>query len=421
MKLKSASLQKLGEKLRGIKAAHQARRTPTGYEFAFADRISLLNPQFWDAAAARGGFLMRRAYLRMLEEHGPDTLQPVYALISRQGVPVAAVAAQWLDFDGARIQRLSPEKAAAASKKAVLKEKWLKPLARKARSHIRQRVLVAGNLLSWGCHGVSFAPDADEASAWPAVAEALYRIRRAAKLEGETDFIAIKDITPQQNAHFTSLQLLGYRSAETEPDMILDLKPGWRGFDDYAAALSSKYRKSAKQIREEITAAGFGVETLTDVSASAARLHELYESVHANAPIRLATLPQTFWSAFAASAGADLRCTVIRRGDEIAGFVNTLKDGDTAIGYQIGFDRHAALEAPIYLRLLQATIEDGIALGCTRLSLGRTALEPKSRLGARPEKMHVWLRHRLPAMNLLLKGIVGHLPHAEAPERNPFK
>jgi hypothetical protein len=81
----------------------------------------------------------------------------------------------------------------------------------------------------------------------------------------------------------------------------------------------------------------------------------------------------------------------------------------------------AALEAPIYLRLLQVTIEDGITLGCERLSLGRTALEPKSRLGAQPEKTQLWLRHRHPAVNLLVKGIVGHIPHAEAPERNPFK
>ncbi len=352
-----------------------------------------------DARAARAG------------DAGAD----LRALISLDGAPIAAVSAQWLNFEGDRVTKITPQS------KAALQEKWLKPLGRKARSKIRQRVLICGNLLSWGCHGVSFAPNVDESSAWSAVAEALYRMRRAARLEGETDFIAIKDITPEEAVHFPALKLLGYRNVETEPNMVLNLRTGWRGFDDYAAALAAKYRKSAKQIRDEVTAAGFSVEQLANVADAAPKLHELYESVHTNAPIRLTTLPSSFWAAFAECAGDEMRCTVIRRGESLVGFVNTLRDGKTAIGYQIGFDRAAALEAPIYLRLLQATIEDGIALGCERLSLGRTALEPKSRLGAHAEKTQLWLRHRHPAMNLLVKGIVGHIPHAEAPERNPFK
>ncbi|GEP46064.1 GNAT family N-acetyltransferase [Brevifollis gellanilyticus] len=419
---KTSPLARWTGQFRTMQDSRRARRTPTGHEIALADRIAHLNPELWDAAAVRGGFHLRRSYLAMLEQHGPENILPAYALITRDGAPVAVMAAQWLEFDGARIQKLTPEsKGAAAAAKADLKEKWLKPLGRKARSKIKQRVLVCGNLLSWGCHGVSIAPGVDEVEAWSAIGEALYRLRRSAKLEGETDFITVKDITPGEAGHFPALQQLGYRMAETEPNMVLDLRKEWRGFDDYAAALSSKYRKSAKQIREEVSTKGFVTEHLADVGSAAPRLHELYEAVHNSAPIRLATLSQGFWPAFATCAADDLRCTVIRREDRIVGFVNTVRDGATAIGYQIGFDREAALEAPIYLRLLQATIEDGITFGCERLSLGRTALEPKSRLGARPEPTHLWLRHRIPAMNLLVQGIIGHIPHAEAPERNPFK
>jgi len=115
-----------------------------------------------------------------------------------------------------------------------------------------------------------------------------------------------------------------------------------------------------------------------------------------------------------------MRTTVVRRGEHLVGFVNTLRDGDTAIGYQIGFDRSAAAEAPIYLRLLQATIESALQFGCRRLSLGRTALEPKARLGAQPQPIELWLRHRIPALNMLVKGLVGHVHHDEAPDRNPF-
>jgi hypothetical protein len=58
---------------------------------------------------------------------------------------------------------------------------------------------------------------------------------------------------------------------------------------------------------------------------------------------------------------------------------------------------------------------------CQRLSLGRTALEPKAALGAKPEPMRVWLRHRVPTLNWMVRGLLGTVPRGEAPERSPFK
>ena len=102
--------------------------------------------------------------------------------------------------------------------------------------------------------------------------------------------------------------------------------------------------------------------------------------------------------------------------------MTSVKDGDTAIGYYIGFDRAAAAEGlPIYLILLQATVADAIHWRCRRLSLGRTALEPKAGLGAKPEPMAVWVRHRVSPLNWMMRGLLGAVPHNEAPQRNPFK
>ena len=75
----------------------------------------------------------------------------------------------------------------------------------------------------------------------------------------------------------------------------------------------------------------------------------------------------------------------------------------------------------VYLALLHAVIGEGIALGCRRISFGRTALEPKAGLGARPERMWLWARHRNPVMNVLIRRLLRAVPHGEAPERSPFK
>jgi hypothetical protein len=253
------------------------------------------------------------------------------------------------------------------------------------------------------------------------VAEALYRIRRAERLTGQTNIVLIKDLTAQQNG-LDALRRFSYRPLDTGPNMVLSIDPAWRGYDDYLAALDAKYRRNSKDQVKKLHGAGCAVEPMTDLAPHARRLHELYRAVQGNAPVRLVTLAENYLPALARALGDDFRCNVVRRGDDLLGFVISLRDGPTAIGYYIGFDRDAAAQGlPIYLRLLHSTIANAIDWRCKRLSLGRTALEPKAALGARPEPMSVWLRHRLPTVNWMLRGLLGAVPHEEVPERNPFK
>jgi hypothetical protein len=290
-----------------------------------------------------------------------------------------------------------------------------------AAARLRERMLVAGNLLSWGFHGIGFSSAESPAQLWPGIAEALYRIRRAERLTGQTNFVMVKDVTANQTG-LEALHPFSYRPMETEPNMVLQMAPGWRSYDDYLAALDAKYRRNARDQMKRLSAAGCVIETLVDLEPHASRLHELYLAVHGNAPVRLVTLPQRFLPALARAMNQNFRCTIIRRDSAILGFVTSIRDGDTAVAYYIGFDRQAAAEGlPIYLRLLHATVAEAINWGCKSLSLGRTALEPKAALGAKPQEMSVWLRHRVPALNWLLRGLLNGIPHADAPERNPFK
>jgi Acetyltransferase (GNAT) domain len=123
----------------------------------------------------------------------------------------------------------------------------------------------------------------------------------------------------------------------------------------------------------------------------------------------------------ARAAGRRLVCSGIFYGDMLLGFICTLDDGAQALAYHIGFDRAAAKDHPLYLRLLHASIDDAIAIGARELSLGRTALEPKSRLGAKPQPTAIWVRHRQPMMNRLVQPLLGLAHPDEAPEVQPFK
>jgi hypothetical protein len=405
----------------GIAAArerHEARRRPSGFRFALADRVGFLNPIHWDSVTGHRRFFLRRSVLEAIELNCPANLSPRYALLYDEDTPVAAVAAQMVDISGASVWS-GPEEENATKGRSL--SRALAPAAQRLVAQLEQRVLVAGNLMSWGFNGIAFADGINPTHIWPGIAEALYRIRRAENLAGQTDLILVKDVTPDE-PHAEALRTFSYRPLETEPNMVLQIDPTWRSYDDYLGALDAKYRRNSRDQIKKLAAAGCTMEPLSDITPHAAEIHRLYRAVQSKASVKLVSLPESFLPALARAEPDHFRCTIIRRGEEVLGFISCLRDGDTAIGYYIGFDRDAAAGGiPLYLRLLHTTIDDAIRWGCKRLSLGRTALEPKAALGAKPESMSVWLRHRVPSMNWLVRGMLDAVPHAEAPERNPFK
>jgi hypothetical protein len=399
-------LKRIAGKVRDLREGHRERHRPTGFGFALADRIAYLDPARWDAVAENSSLFLSRRYLSVVEEVGPENLLPRYALVFRGRDAVACVAAQSALISAARVRKKRDGRAGKVSA----------PLER-----IEERVLVCGNLLSWGQHGVAFARGEDPASLWPAVAEALYRLRRADRLHGETDLVLVKDLSDAEAAGAHALARFSYRPLETDPDMVLEISPRWRTFEDYLAGLTSKYRKTARQIIKDVEAAGCTVEETREVAPLRDELHALYMQTHEHARLRLFTLRPDYLPTLADTLGGDMRFTVVKRDGRLLGFVTTVRDNDSAVGYYIGFDRPTNAEVPLYFRLLYAVVGHAIELGCRRLSLGRTALEPKARLGARPSPMRVLVRHRIPALNVLVRALLRSVDHDEAPERNPFK
>ncbi len=413
----------LGRELTARRTEKKKLRGPTGLQFAIADRIQLLNPDAWDRAAARVGFFMSRKYFAALEAALPENISPRYALIfddATDGAPPTPLAAVYLQIAKIGVREVRPIKAGAASSHPA--KKWLAPTTEKLVDRAEQQVLVCGNLLVYGQHGVAFAEGADADVVWHGVAEILFRVRQMEKLLGKTHFVMIKDLHDEHIKNAKKLEKLSYRYVETEPNMLLTLDPAWKSHDDYLASLASKYRSSARNsVFKPIDEAGCTVESLDDIEPVAARIHALYRDVQINASFRPFALPVAYFATLQRAAGAKARCTVIKREGQLLGFMFSVADGDTSIAYHIGFDRAATATLPIYLRLLHAAIGDAIALGCKRVSFGRTALDPKAALGAKPQTFGVLLRHRQPVINKVIKHLLLGIEHEDAPERNPFK
>lgn len=396
------------------------RREPSGYRFSICDGIQLVNHGDWDSVTENASLFFDRKVLQTIESDGPQGLRYRYALIYDADRPVAAICCQLLTIHGNQLTPIESDKNTAEnpfkSSTKKFKEKSLEKL--------RRNVMICGNLMSWGPHGIHISENTDQTKIWDGIAEALYRIRRGDRLNGQIHYVMIKDCLLEEPERKSRLERYRYRRHETEPNMVLSIDPEWSSFDDYLASLNKKYRKAAKNVYKSIDQSDLTVERHKEISNNdIAAIHGLYLQTHSKADVRLFKLRETYLSAIAKAAGSDsFRCTILRNSQsKVVGFVTTLKDSETAIGYYIGVDRETNAGAPVYHRLLYAIIEDSLDLGCMKISFGRTALEPKARLGCTPEPMSISIRHRVPVLNMLIQPILGAIPHDDAPERSPFK
>ena len=115
-----------------LRERHKARRTASGLRFVLADRIDFVNGEHWDALAAQTLFLSR-PYLRVLEEHGPENIEPRYAMAYDGATPVASMLFQRVAVTGDRLRKPAG-----------------RSLIAKPMTGLREHLLVCGNLLVWG-------------------------------------------------------------------------------------------------------------------------------------------------------------------------------------------------------------------------------------------------------------------------------
>ncbi len=389
-----------------------ALRRTTGLQFVVADRVDLLNATAWDALTAHHGLMLSRDYLSALERAAIPSMQHRYALAFDGQRPIAAVSMQLLDVGRDRLH--------AVTTPPPFPGLDLTPLEQR----LRQRVLICGNSLSAGLDGVAFAEGVDPERRWRAVAEVLYRVRRAEKLNGHANLVVIKDLDQAQQADSETLRGLSYRPLPTEPTMVLELEPHWRCHDDYLASMQSKFRSAVKRkVYGTLEEAGVAVDRLTaaEVAQHAERLQALHLAVQDNADVRPVTVSTRYWTEMAALGHERAIFTALRAQGTVLGFLLLLVDGEEVSASQIGFDREAAKTLPLYLRLLHTATEVGLERGAKRVVFGRTALEPKARLGAKPVSTMMWARHRQPLVNSVTGGLLQLWRHAEAPDIDPFK
>lgn len=379
-----------------------------------ADAIAEVDAAAWDTVTAGQSWFLSRAWLNCLEDAPPGNMRFRYGLLWNDHRPIAIFRAQLIEISWEQLDQMHTDGA---------RSPWWQRVAMHARNTalglLGRRVLVCGDQFATGPYGIAFARGQET----PALREQLLRtIRDLRWPDGRPADYFVCEEWDVDTPPPLPVQAHRFGRLPTEPNMVLHIDRAWRTYEDYLNALKAKYRKAARRAHTEITSAGASLVDLTDLAPEAATLHALYAQVEQHAVVRFGTLPQEHLPRLADALGPErFRCKALTWQGTTIGFATLILDGETAVAHVVGFDYEANARMPVYLRLLHALIDMAIAAGCRRLSFGRTALEPKARLGAVAVPMEVYVRHRHPLINRAAQALLHVIPRAQAPRRHPFK
>lgn len=212
-----------------------------------------------------------------------------------------------------------------------------------------------------------------------------------------------------------------YHAIETQPSMIMDIPPEWKGIDGYLSALKSKYRTRANKARK--LAAGLKTQELAyhEIVAVEEKLHEMYLKVVEDVGFNLFILDKKYFSSVKKELGDKFHLYVYKNGEDLIGFYTVFEDADILDAHFLGYDPEVNHHYKLYLNMLLSMIDFASSRGFRQLQLSRTATEIKSSVGAIGVPVWAYLRFPNKILNTWLPTVYSFFkPDLRWEPRQPF-
>lgn len=389
------------------------------YEGSLYESIAGVNSSDWDSCVADSALFLTRKYLKTCEESSLPGLQFRYLTMKLDGVPKAIAYFQLVNLSDAGlggILNLEEYGGLAGSLSGRINNILFDPDS--GRSSF---LLVCGNLLISGNHGIA----AVDENSFQAVAGAIVQVKKAIErsLPSNSRIVGymVKDFYEAENLLAAPILKKDYFCLNTDPEMIVDIRPEWTTFEDYLEALSSKYRIRAKNALTKLGPVVIRELSDDEVRSNIGRLYELNDNVIRKAPVKLVRPSAPYFLNLKEQYGPNFRVKGFFLENEMVAFTSAVWSPLHMEAHCIGLDYSLNLQYSLYLNILYTYIKDAIDCKSSRLFFGRTALEIKSTTGARPYDLGCYFRFANRILNSLARPLVSSTGPGQWIPRDPFK
>lgn len=372
------------------------------FNTTYYDEVRLIPDSVFEQLGCHQGFFFEKDFLDAFEKANP-ALEHRYLVISALNEPIAL----------AIMQRVRVALDSAPEKLSIQNR-----IARSLACYLNNRkvdIAVCGNLFLSGNYGV-FIKKGNES---PLIYEHIAQEMKPLQTQKKASIFFLKDFKNSELSHLSKVRDHQFQPFQVEPNMRLKLE--WGSFQAYKSSLRSKYRvkinkaddKSRDLIVQSLEAA--------DIKKHSSRLQELHRNTTNRALFRAIDMNMETYVLLKERFRESVHMTTYCYCDTIVGFATAFHVGNQLEAHFIGLDYEVNKQLSVYPRILNDYVRLGIELGCDEVNFGRTSSEIKSTLGAIPEHLTCYVRHRRTIANLFFKPLVRQIKMTDYKEHRPFK
>ena len=280
------------------------------------------------------------------------------------------------------------------------------------------KIMFCGNIFLSGEHGISSSGGISKNEIMIQIGTALDAVAANTK---PLHAIFIKDFKGESLKNTRQFLNFGYSEIKVEPNMIIQLQPEWKSFEDYKNILKSKYRVKANKADSTSSTLSTRLFTEHDFETYKDELQALYQNTIANASFNAQVLNLNTYGCLSTSIKNDFIVKGYFLENRLVGFLTALVNDNKLDAHFIGLDYDLNKSHSIYPRILNDYIRIGIKKQVSSINLGRTASEIKTTIGANPLNLSCYIKHKNPFFNMLIRPFLKRIKIKEFKQHSPFK
>ena len=378
----------------------------------FFSSVNEIPNTIWDVLNCAENKYFSKDFLASIEKNHSEISFFYVVLVDDKKLPKAFASIQIVDFylnsvDN-NFEHLISKLKTVARKLHIFPDK--KPL----------KLLICGNTFVSGEHGIFIKKNSDKKIIIKELAKAILHFVNVDK-HLKIDAFLLKDFINESLFIADELKDYSYNAFSVEPNMVLQIDDNWRIFDDYLAAMKTKFRVKAKKAIQLSATIQIENVTLENIENQLPKMTELYKKVATNAAFNLGDFNLATYKDFKEKLGENYILKTYWLDDKMVGFMSGIINQNSLDAHFVGIDYHLNREFAIYQKMLYNYIEIAINKNLKTINFGRTASEIKSSVGAEPQDLTMYLRHKKSITNKILKLFLQRVQPTPFHQHFPFK
>lgn len=372
--------------------------------------------RIWAALDCLDNLYFNPQYLEALEKNNPQIQFFYIVLLTDKGQPTAFASLQLIDVPMDSLEE-------SLNKNKVFYQ--FKCLGRKLGVFPKMtpfKVLICGNSFVSGEHGIYIRPEKNKQDAIKEIAKAMLRLVNSdEKLKKDISLFLMKDFIKESLVISDELYELNYYSFNVEPNMVFYIDPNWHSFDDYLKAMKTKFRVKAKRAVQISAGLTLKKESIETIGKKLPQITALYQKVASKAQFNFGEFNIETYVSLLKNLPKNYFLYTYWLDDMMVGFMSGMLNKNSLDAHFVGIDYSKNRALGIYQRMLYDYISMGISHQVERIHFGRTASEIKSSIGAVPQELTCYIRHKKSLTNHFLKPFLKHIEPTVFQQKFPFK